>query len=192
MNSAPKFFIQQIAFNGSTYTYGKAVDIESKFNIVCSECPFVLFPESKELPSRNYVDEDGIDEYIPQELPLKEYSIDVTFLYNKTRDNTTVTDETIRADIKAFIRFLYGRTASDSTDTIRNARLAMYCEETGIGRKDVRIKKVDNKLYYHETYDAKVVLKFVITFQVNDPVTDVAPKYNQQGEFIGLRWGSDL
>lgn len=188
MSQPYKLYIQQIAFNGLSYISGKPIDTLDKFNIVCEDCPFILFPESKELPSRSWAGEDGIDEYIPQELPIKEYDMTIKFLYNKTRDGSTVTDDTIRADIKSFISFLYGRIGSGvSGDNVRSARLAIWSEDTGIGRKDVRVKKVGNSIFYHTRYDDNVVCEFEITFQVNDPVTDVSPQYSDD-IVTGLAW----
>lgn len=187
MSEPYKLYIQQIAYDGASYSYGTAIDPLAKYHIACAECPFVLFPESKELPSRDWADEDGLDEYIPQQLMLKDYDMTVKFLYMRTRGGQ-VTDETIRADIKNFLSFLYGRTGSGETgDAVRSARLAIWSEDTGIGRKDVRVKKVGSNTYYHTRYDDDVVLEFEVTFQVNDPITDVALSYNS-GKFIGLRW----
>lgn len=182
-----RLLIQQIAYDGADYTYGKTIDTLDKFHVACEECPFVLYPESKELSSRNWIGEDGLDEYIPQVMPVREYDITIKFLYMRTR-GSSVTDDVVRSEIKAFISYLYGRTGSGETgDTLQNARLAVYSEDTGIGRKDMRIKKVGNEIFYHTRYDDDVVAEFDITFQVNDPVTDVTPRY-QSGTFIGLRW----
>lgn len=188
MSNPYKIYIQQLAYDGISYTSGKPIDTLDKFNIVCEECPFILFPESKEPSSRNWVDEDGLDEYIPQYLPLKEYDINIKFLYNRVRNGQTVTDNTIRSDIKSFISFLYGRSGSGITgDTVQSARLAIWSEDTGIGRKDIRVKKVHNSLFYHTRYDDEVICEFEITFQVNDPATDVNPQYTD-GIVTQLVW----
>lgn len=173
-----KLYIQQIEFDGSTYTKGKPIDTLEKFNVVCEECPFVLFPERKDLPTRDWADQHGLDAYIPSVLPIKEYDLDVKFLYKRTRDGSNVTDDTVRTEIKNFIKFLYGRVGSGVTgDTVMNPRLAIYSEDTGIGRKDVVISKVGNKIFFHTDYDDDVVADFEVKFTVMDPVTDVTPSY---------------
>ena len=61
-----KFLIQQQTYNGSSYTsVGDNVDTYLKFNVVCQEMPFKYLPETKELPKRDWHDEDGEDVYVP-------------------------------------------------------------------------------------------------------------------------------
>lgn len=161
-------YVQQLKYNGTTYTSGSVVDLLDKFNIICQDFPFKKFPETKDLPERDWPDEDGADVYIPDTIPMKAYTMDVDFLYVGTHQN-------IMTDISDFIGFLCGRVKGSSGDSVQSGRLAIYNEHTGIGRKDVYVTKVDNELFYDSDADPDAVAKFKVTFKVCDPVTDVSP-----------------
>lgn len=156
-------YIQQVGFDGQTYTKGKLVDTMDDFKIHCSEFPFKLFPEAKELPTRDWAGEDGRDVYVPTTIPLASYEIEVEFIYRGD-------DGTMRKDIGDFLSFLYGRN-----DGAVGARLFIYDEQTEIGRKDVRVLSVDPEIYYDVDYDDEQVAKFKVKFSVEDPSTDVVP-----------------
>lgn len=160
-----KTYIQQLHFDGSTYTRGSVVDILSTYKVVCQEFPFKILPEAKELASRDWNDEDGLDVYYPTTRRMKEYETDVDFLY-------VGTENAIREDLKNFINFLYGRD-----NGAVGVSLAVYNEYTGIGRKDVVVTKVSDDVYYGDDNDTDAIAKFSVTFKVNDPVTDVTPVY---------------
>lgn len=177
-----KTYIQQINYDGTGYTKGTMVDLEEKFNIVCQEFPFKINPTPKDLPTRNWMDEDGLDVYIPEKLPIKEYDIDVTFLY-------VGEEEYIRSDLSAFIDFLYGRIPGNNNDTVKTARLAIYNEYVQLGRKDVVISEISNELFYVSGNDPDAVAKFNVKFMVYDPVTNVTPSYQVVN---GVRKAVDL
>ena len=164
-----KTYIQQMHFDGTTYSKGVVVDLLDKFGIACEEFPFKLFPEAKELPQNDWPGEDGKEVYVPKEVPLKAYDIDVTFIYKGTEAN-------MRKDIKDFILFLYGRNSGAA-----GASLAVFDEHIGFGRKDVRCTKVSNELFYNEDYDDEKLARFKVTFSVDDPMTEVTATYYEEG-----------
>lgn len=167
-----KTYIQQIRFDGMTYTKGSTVELYDRFKVVCSDFPFVLFPKRKDMPTREWTGEHGTDIYVPDEIPLKEYDVDATFLFYQRR-GAGVTDETIRESIKSFIGFLYGRVKGAAGDSVQSGRLAVYNEHTGIGRKDIVVAEVSNEIFFSTNYDDDVVAEFRVRFTVFDPVTDV-------------------
>ena len=61
----------------------------------------------------------------------------------------------------------------------------MYCTLTKIGRSGVRFDKISDNAVLDRSDDGDI-LKFTVSFKVNDPVTEVTPTYNQQEEVIGL------
>lgn len=166
-------YIQQVSFDGQNYTKGKLVDTLENFKIHCVEFPFMLFPEAKELPTRDWAGEDGVDVYIPKSIPLASYEVEVEFVYSGT-------EKTMRKDLGDFLAFLYGKD-----DGAVGARLFVYDEATQIGRKDVRVKSVDNEIYYDVEYDDEQVAKFKVKFSVDDPSTDVTPGV-MQGKVVEL------
>ncbi len=159
-------YIQQLSFDGLEYTKGIVVDLLSAFNIVCQEFPFKKNPKPKDLPTRDWAGEDGLDVYIPEKLPVKHYDIEVTFLYKGT-------EKAMRTDLNDFIDFLYGRN-----DGAVGGRLAIYNEYTGIGRKDIVVAEVENEIFHLTDGDPDAVAKFKITFTVYDPTTEVTPAYD--------------
>lgn len=160
-----KTYIQQMNFDGLRYTKGVAVDLLEKFSIGCEEFPFKKYPEAKELPKRDWPGEDGVECYTPKQVPMKAYDIEVTFIYKGS-------ESTMQKDIDDFIKFLYGRNEGAT-----GARLAIYDEHVKIGRKDVRTLKVGNEFFYDEDYDEEKLAEFKVTFSVDDPTTEVTPKY---------------
>ena len=168
-------YIQQLNFDGLKYTKGDVVDILSTFRIACQELPFVLFPESKELATRDWVGEDGLDVYIPHKTPLKHFDFEAVFLYKGKEKN-------IRVDIANFIAFLYGRN-----NNATGCRLAIYDEQTKIGYKDVVVSSVENQLYYLTRHDPDAVAKFKVKFTVYDPTTLVTAEY-ADGEINDLKF----
>ena len=161
-----KTYIQQLHFDGTTYTRGSVVDLLDKFNIVAMDFPFKKNPKPKDLPTRDWAGEDGLDIYVPDQIPMKSYDIEVIFLYVGTNEN-------IRTDIGGFIDFIYGRSKADSNDTVKSGRLSIYNDYVGMGRKDIVVAEVDNELFESSDLDDDAVAKFKVKFTVNDPTTSV-------------------
>ena len=171
-------YIQQISNSVTFYEKGTVVDLLKTFNIVCQDFPFVKNPRSKGIPARDWPDEDGVDVYVPPTLPLKDYELDVTFLYVGTEPN-------IRADISSFIDFIYGRKKGSDADTVQSGRLAVYNEYVGMGRKDIVVSDVDNEIFYCTDSDPDALAMFKVKFKVYDPTTEITPVYsNSNGEKI--------
>ena len=134
------------------------VDTLDNWGIVCKEFPFKLYGEAKELPSHDWKDEDGDDEYIPSELPIASYEVEVKFAYKGVMDSAN-------ANIKGFLDYLTGRDGS-------GAELMVYDTYTKIGRQNVRFVSVGDDVFYRQEEGGDVVV-FSVTFKVNDPVTDI-------------------
>lgn len=134
------------------------VDTLDNWGIVCKEFPFKLYGEAKELPSHDWKDEDGDDEYIPSELPIASYEVEVEFAYKGVMDSAN-------ANIKGFLDYLTGRDGS-------GVKLAVYDTYTKIGRQHVRFASVSDDVFHRQEEGGDVVV-FSVTFKVNDPVTDI-------------------
>lgn len=172
-----KTYIQQLDYNGIEYKKGEVVDLLKTYKIICQEFPFKKNPRAKELPTRDWAGADGLDVYIPKELPIKHYDMEVDFLY-------VGSEATIRTDLTAFIDFLYGRNLGAI-----GSRLAIYNEHTGIGRKDVVVSEIDDEIFYLTDYDPDALAKFKVKFTVYDPTTTVSPTY---GTYDGNNVCTDL
>ena len=167
-------YIQQIRFDGLSYEKGTVVDLLKTFNIVCQDFPFMKNPKSKELPTRDWAGSDGLDVYVPNVIPMKNYEIEVVFLY-------VGEDESIRTDISNFIDFIYGRISVNSEGGFKSGRLAVYNEYVGMGRKDIVVSEVDNEIFCVNDSDPDAIAKFKVKFNVYDPTTEVEPIYGTYG-----------
>ena len=134
------------------------VDTLDNWGIVCKEFPFKLYGEAKELPSHDWKDEDGDDEYIPSKLPIASYELEVEFAYKGVMDSAN-------ASIKGFLDYLTGRDGS-------GVELMVYDTYTKIGRQSVRFVSVSDDVFYRQEEGGDVVV-FSVAFKVNDPVTDI-------------------
>ena len=144
------------------------------FDIYCSDIPFRMFVEAKDPSKRDWMDEHGDDEYIPDSgLKLKAYTMDVTFCCKGDKFSSN-------AKIQKFVRYL---TGMDGTGAV----MMMYCTWTKIGRKGIRFDKLNDKAELVRDNDGDTLV-FTITFKVNDPVSDVSPTI-AGGVVTGLRKG---
>lgn len=157
-----KTYVQQLHYDGEKYTKGEVVDLYETYGICC-DIPFKLFPETKELVTREWAGEDGRDVYIPKKIPLASYEIDVECMYKGSEDK-------MREDIGAFLKYMYGRN-----EEAAGSRLAVYDEYTKTGRKDIHLKEVSEDIYYDVDYDDEQFAKFKLKLVVEDPATDVTP-----------------
>lgn len=162
-----KTYIQQLSFDGKSYKKGIVVDLLSAFNIVCSDFPFKLLSEAKDLPTRDWAGEDGRDIYIPQKICVKNYDVEAQFLYKGTEDR-------ISKDVADFINFIYG-----CNDGAIGGRLAIYDDYTKIGRKDVHVISIDNDVYSCDNSDPDAIATFKVKFSVEDPITNVVPQFGK-------------
>lgn len=130
------------------------------FGMYCKDVPFTMFGEAKELVSDNFTDEDGEDEYIPSVLPMKSYTMEVTFAFKGDRDSANKA-------LRNFVSYLTGRDSNSE-----GAEFDMYSTYTEIGRQKCRFVSLSNdaELVREDGYD---ILFPKITFKVNDPVTDI-------------------
>ena len=172
-------YILQTQLNGTTYTKGAVKDLLEDFNIACQDFPFKKFPKIKDLASNDWHDEDGLDVYIPEVIPVSHYDIDVTFLYKGSEND-------IRNDLDNFIKFLRGRNTGAT-----GSRLAIYNEYVEMGRKDVVATEIDNKMFYIMDSAIDALAQFTVKFTVYDPTTEVTPvKTTVSGKQVvtGLNW----
>lgn len=162
MASPKRLLIQQQTFNGSAYTnVGSVVDTYAAYGIVCQEFPFKHLPESKDLPKRDWYDEDGEDVYFPTDgLKFKAYDLEAKFLYEGSASN-------MHTNLKSFIEFINGRNSGGSPC------LAIYDQYTQTGRRGVYVESVDNTLYFYNDVNISAITQFKVKFRVTDPVTNI-------------------
>jgi hypothetical protein len=156
-----KIYIQKMG----TSTTMKETSVD--FGLYGMEIPFHLGGEAKELPSNDWPEYDGEEEYVPTGgLPLQAYEIKVRFGF-KNDGNTSATGyKTARKAMRDFRDYLTGRDAAGG--------VWMYIldEHTGIGRQKVRFVSMDDEPTYYKGNKGERLF-FEVTLKVCDPVTDV-------------------
>lgn len=153
------FLIQKMTAENVINTNPVYESVED-FGIWCKSIPFKLFGKVKQPYGNTWKDEEGDDEYLPDELLLEAYTMEVEFGCKKT---STVTD--VREKVSEFLDYLRGK---DGT----GARLKIYSTYTRIGRQDVRLDEVSDDCEWYSEEDGEFLV-FKVVFKVNDPDTDI-------------------
>lgn len=150
---------------------GAPLEVVEDFGIYVKSIPFAFSGNAKELPSNNWHDENGVDEYVPGELMMEPYDMEVEFCCKKTKER----DKSVNDRVQAFLNYLRGlevrpRIGLEVMGT--GADFAIYDAHTGIGRKHVRLVSISDKaeLFRDDGYE---ILVFSVTFRVNDPITNI-------------------
>ena len=140
---------------------GTTIDTQDVWGIVCKDFPFKLYGDVKELPSQNWFDEHGNEEYIPNHLYINSYDITAEFAFKGTR-------ESANAPIRGFLNYLSGNDGLN-----QGAELSVYDTYTKIGRQKVRYISVSDELIIARDDSNGDVFTFKVKFRVNDPITDI-------------------
>ena len=143
---------------------GAVTDVFQSYGMVLEDMPSIIPLTPKNIYSHPWTDEDGDDEYIPEDIKYESVECDFTFGCSSTDSSNTVFDK-----LNAFIAWLQSGTFS------------FYCEYSGIGRQDVRLSELqDDARYSKHTLRrngvdvTEEVLSFTVTFKINAPKTAVS------------------
>ena len=155
-----KLYIQK---TGSSSAY----DTLKTFGVWAMEVPFHIAGDVKDLPSNDWKDESGEDEYLPDVLPMKAYDMTVKFGYKGERG-------TGREHLAAFFNYLRGKSwaLNGTAHNGDGSEIMIYSELVGIGRRGIRLKSIKDEADY-VLDDAMEAVMVEVTFKVNDPDTDV-------------------
>lgn len=124
-----------------------------EWNIAPCEVPIPLFGDAKELPSNDWGDADGDDEFVPDVIPMKSYEVTLKLAY-KGND--------FRTDLVNFLSYL-----------AKGGMMKMYDEHRKIGRTGVRYVSFDPEA--EEIHDgAESYIVFKVKVKVNDPITQIS------------------
>lgn len=130
------------------------VETIERFGLYCVEIPFKPVSDVKEITSRKWYDEDGLDEYIPTDgLKLSDYDIDIKFGYkgDKFGANTAV---------NSLVSYLL------------EGYVSLYDTYTRIGRQHVRFAKLNDNAELVRDGDGDILI-FSVTMRVCDPKTNI-------------------
>lgn len=126
----------------------------SEWGVELTSFPMQIMADAKDYYVNVWPDEDGDDEYIPDEIKMKSYEITIGFAY---KGNTPVTD------IKNFVSYLaYG------------GEMKIYDQVSRIGRQNVRYVRYSPKAHqFVDLTTGSTVITFEVVLKVNDPVTQI-------------------
>ena len=145
--------------NDGTTANDTTVHDSDEWGIRISDIPFKVKGDAKELPSNDWHDEHGSEEFIPDELPMKAYDTTVSFVFKGAKG-------TAGAKIKSFLDYL-----------ANGGRFKMYVEEYKMGRQHVRYDSYDPNAEYidddDDNKDGEDIILFKVKLQVNDPETQI-------------------
>ena len=132
-----------------------AVETIEEFGLYCVDIPFKPISDVKEVVSRDWKDENGIDEYIPADgLKLSAYDMDIKFGYKGDKFGANEA-------ISSFIEFLV------------SGYVSIYDTYTKIGRQKVRFVKLNDDADLVRSDDGDILI-FSVTFKVCDPLTNIS------------------
>lgn len=151
-------------------------NIREYFGFVIQELPFESSTDVKDVDTVDYFDEDGSNEWMPTHLRIKSYEMKVKFISKGTKDELYARYSLLR-------NYLLGR---DNT----GVAFMLYDDYHGIGRKDIRLQKLDDDAEYEPLNDGSFVFCIEATFKVNDPITEVI--FDSENETIDSEGGTGL
>lgn len=130
------------------------IDTIDSFGLYCVEIPFKIAEGVKDIVSRDWHDEDGLDEYIPKNgFRYSTYDMDVKFGFKGDKFAAN-------AAIKGLMEYL------------RSGYIKLYCNYTRIGRQHVRLNKLNDDAELVRDGDGDILI-FSVSLRVCDPVTDI-------------------
>lgn len=177
-------YIEQSSFDGVSYAYGTLLDTYTQWGILCAESPYRPAGDPKDVATRDWLDEHGLDVYIPQDTMLKHFDIEYTFL-------CVGSEADVKASVMDFYQFLCGKASTINQKSIASvgSRLILFDEYTGRGWKDVRLKSFSQDAFVMDNSDDEIKLRFKVVFTVYDPVTPISVgKINNNTRLMIGRW----
>lgn len=144
-----KFYIQKESDGAAVMETG------AEFEVYETQCKFYGGGEVKDLPKREWYDEHGEDEFVPDEMKFKSQEMEVKFSYkgNKNSANNV---------IRTFMSYL-------ST----GGSMKIFDEYNQIGRQNVRFVSISDDAELVRNDSEGDILIFTVKFKVNDPVTNI-------------------
>jgi len=125
-----------------------------EWNIYIKSIPFRIFPDMKDIPSRDWMDEHGDDEFVPDTPYYKAYEMECEFVYVGTHG-------TANEKITAFLKYL-----------AEGGKFKIYDTYTQIGRTQVRYMSYNEDVLYRRDGQDDIVV-FSVKLKVNDPLTQI-------------------
>ena len=131
------------------------VETIEDFGLYCVDIPFKPAGDVKDIVSRDWKDENGVDEYIPTDgLKMSAYEIDVKFGYKGDKLGAN-------------------KAISSLLSLLSAGYVSIYDTYTGIGRQKVRLVKLNDNAELVRDDDGDILI-FSVTLKVCDPITNIS------------------
>ena len=131
------------------------VETIEDFGLYCVDIPFKPAGDVKDIVSRDWKDENGVDEYIPADgLKMSAYEIDVKFGYKGDKLGAN-------------------KAISSLMSCLTAGYVSIYDTYTGIGRQKVRLVKLNDNAELVRDDDGDILI-FSVTLKVCDPITNIS------------------
>lgn len=129
----------------------------SEWGIAANELPLKRFAEAKDLPSNDWRDENGSEEYFPDKLVYKAYEVEVKLSIK----STTMAD--LSTKLSQFLNFISGGFFS------------IYDPNRLLGRTNVRFVSYSDEAEYSCGHNngKQYLVNFSVKLKVNDPITNI-------------------
>lgn len=125
-----------------------------EWGIYIKSIPFKVFPDMKDVPSRDWMDENGDEEYIPDTPYFKAYEMECKFVFIGANG-------TANTQIRSFLEYL-----------ANGGMFRIYDTYTKIGRSEVRYVGYSEDILYRRDEDNDIVV-FSVILKVNNPIDEI-------------------
>ena len=130
------------------------VETIEDLGLYCVDIPFKPAGDVKDIVSRDWKDENGVDEYIPADgLKMSAYEIDVKFGYKGDKLGAN-------------------KAISSLLSCLAAGYVSIYDTYTDIGRQKVRLVKLNDNAELVRNEDGDILI-FSVTLKVCDPITNI-------------------
>ncbi len=136
------------------YTANAPVRDSLEWGVYIKSVPFRVFPAMKDIPSRDWMDENGDEEFIPDKPVYKAYELDCEFVYIGVNG-------TANQYIRDFMTYL-----------AEGGMFRMYDTYTKIGKTNVRYISYSEDVLYRKDGQKDIVI-FTVKLKVNDPTSNI-------------------
>lgn len=152
-----KIYIQKI--KKQSEPEAEIIELGDYFGFYGMELPFKMSEGVKEPENNEWSDEDGDDEYLPEDgLKMKAFEVDMKLGYKGAKG-------TANSKLQKLLDYLTGKDGSGT-------RMKIYSSYTKIGYNEVRFKSISDDAELVRDDDGDILV-IKITLKVNDPVTKI-------------------
>lgn len=152
-------------------TGSPVVESIAAWGMYCMSIPFGPMPSSKELNKNEWADEDGDDEYIPEQLAINGYSMTVKLGFKGDKNSAN-------ASLRKMLGYLTGADCS-------GVEMKYYCDYTKEGRSGVRFVKINDEAELVRDDDGDILVVSV-ELKVNAPMSDITYTTDSDGNIVSL------